>query len=134
MAAEAIRIRGLTELLNGLERADHALKLEVQNAIRDAGNIIRTDAEGRAATQIRNITEPWTHMRLGFAHNVAYIAPRERGTRNPVYRRPKFGLLLLDEAMNPAVEANRDRVERAAMDAIDDLNSNAGLISRLHAL
>lgn len=131
---EPIEITGLTELFRGLEAAGGPmLKREVMDSIKGAGNIIKTDAEGLAATRIRNITEPWTRMRLGWTSNVVYIAPRERGTNSPNQRRPGFGLLLLEQ-MDSALGANKERVEEAVVAAVEEVNANAGLISHLHAL
>jgi hypothetical protein len=132
--AEAVRVEGLSELFRSFEEADRGLGREVKSALEDAGEVVRVAAQDRAASRIHNIGAGWDRMRIGISRDIVYIAPRQRGTRDPRLKRPKFGRLLVAEAMEPALQENREIVAKEVEDAIDNLNQNAGLLKNLHAL
>lgn len=82
---------------------------------------IRADAEDLAGRSIRNLHEgdPWTRMRAVARRNLVYVAPVERGTRTrrtPQRARPNLAGLLMDRAMQPALDQNigmvAERVDR----------------------
>lgn len=132
MVEATVRVEGLTELLAGFRKADAGLAREVQAGLRDVGNVVRLDAQGRATRNIRNIGQQWPLMRLGSTMSSVYIVPKQR--RRGGTSRPNLGILLLERAMIPAAEENKTVVEKALEATLDDLNANAGLISKLHAM
>ena len=137
---DAIVVEGLTELIRAFDKADRGLGREVRSALGDAGEVVRVSAQQRASSQIRNIGEIWPRMRLGVTTSEAYVVPKTRRAPGhgpkygPPWNRPNLGLLLIDRALDPALEANIHRVEHDLEDALDNLNQNAGLVSSLHNL
>ncbi len=130
---EAIKIEGLTELINGFKKADAGLGREVRGALRDSGEVVRADAQGRARREIRNIGEVWPRMRLGITSgNVVYVVPKTK--RSKATRRANLGKLLMDRALDPALAENIDVVERDLEAALENVNQNAGLTKSLHNL
>ena len=130
---DAIRVEGLTELVNGFKKADRGLASEVRSALRDSGEVVRTDAQGRASREIRNIGEVWPRMRLGISgSNIVYVVPRTRRSKGTPRR--NLGKLLIDRAMDPALAENIHVVEHDLEAALENLNQNAGLIRSLHSL
>lgn len=122
MPAEALRIEGYRELLRAFARADKTLNRELRDALREAADPVRADAESLASSEIRNIGERWSRMRVGVTTRAVYVAPRERGvgTRaNAPRRRPNLAGLLMDEAMQPALDANQDGVVRQVEHVLD---------------
>ena len=114
MPAEgAIRVRGLRDLNRAFARADRKLRLEKNDALRDAAEPVRRDAEDLAFGGITRIGVPWSRMRVGVTMKVVYVAPRQRGHRGRRSgRRPNLAPLLMDRAMQPALDQNRDQVVR----------------------
>jgi hypothetical protein len=119
-----IAVRGLTDLTRAFRLAEHDLGPDLRMALLSAAEPVRQDAERRAVAEIRNIGDPWSQMRIGVTQSSVYLAPQERGRRsrsNPSIRRPNLKGRLLDEAMGPALAANRDQVVDEADDALSDL-------------
>ena len=130
MAQGAVKIEGLTELIDGFKKADRALAKEIQGALKDAGEVVRVTAENRALNNIRNIGTTWDRMRLGVnSRNSVYIVPRSR--RKGGRPRPNLGPLLLTE-MEEALAENIDTVKLEVTRAVENVNQNAGLIKTLH--
>ncbi len=134
---DAIRVEGLDELVKKFTYADKGLGREIRGAIRDAGEIVRVDAQERAVETIRNINyvgpngQDWSRMRLGITGSaVVYIVPKSR--RRGGSPRRRLGGLLVHRAMEPAAVANRSRVVKEIEDAIENLHQNAHLIGALH--
>ncbi len=129
-----IEVKGLNELIHSFAQADKGLGREVRDALKDAGEFVRVDAEHRALNEIRNITPTWARMRLGITGGaVVYIVPKSK-RKYAQLRRPKFGQLLLSRAMEPAADENRARVVKELTDAVENLHQNAGLLKTLHNL
>ncbi len=133
-AAGAVRVEGLTELIESFYKADRGLAKEVRGELKDAGEVVRADGQGRAARTIHVSRSHWEEMRLGItAANVVYVVPKHRG-RGGSSRRKNLAVLLMDRALEPALEANREKVVKAVEDAVNNVNQNAGLIRSLHIL
>lgn len=135
--SSAIEVKGLDELVRSFAKVDKALGREVRDAIRDAGEFVRVDAQERAVERIANIRQvgpggqDWSRMRLGTtAGAIVYIVPRSK--RRAGSRRPKFGTLLMRDAMIPALETNRAEIAKEVERAIENIHQNAHLIGALH--
>jgi hypothetical protein len=117
--ADAIRVEGLAELQRAFTAADRALREDLRDALTEAAQPVRSDAQTLAATTIShmttNRTTDWTRMRTGIvAGTVVYVAPAERGSKgrgNQRYRRRRFKDVL-GPRMDFALARNRDRVIR----------------------
>jgi DNA-directed RNA polymerase subunit L len=126
MPAQAVSVKGLRELNRAFARADKRLKREKNDALKDAAEPVRQDAETLAAANISRIGIPWSQMRIGVTQRVVYVAPKQRGVTsrgNARMRRPKFGTRLMDEAMQPALDADHQKV-------VDNLEDVLRTVSR----
>lgn len=108
--AGAVRVEGLRELKRALARIDAQLHDDLEHVMRDAGEPVRASAERLASANIPNIGDRWGGMRLGIARGGAmiYIAPKAR--RRSGSPRTNLAPLLLNRAMLPALDDNRDEV------------------------
>lgn len=111
VSERAIQVKGLRDLQRAFSRADRALQRDLRKKLREVGEPVRADAEHRAAAEISHIGGRWSRMRVGITRSLVYVAPRERGvkTRGPdPRRRPNLAGLLMEKAMQPALDAHID--------------------------
>lgn len=115
-----VTVKGYRELVRAFARADRAEKKEMRDALKDVADPIRRDSEDLARVRIQHIGSRWPLMRVGLTTSVVYVAPRERGRRSRVNRalgRPNLADLLMDRAMQPALDRNEldvaDRFDEA---------------------
>lgn len=121
-----VQVTGLRELDRAFGKANRALSNDLKDALEEAAQPVRRDAQILAAANIRNVEtgDPWSRMRVGVGRWVAYVAPVERGVKGrggQRRRRPRFGDLLLGRAMEPALDRNVGNVERRFEGLIDDV-------------
>ncbi len=113
-AGPAVTVRGLRELQAAFAHTDRQVRLGLRHELRDVAEPVRADAESFAADRIRNIGPFWGRMRVGITRTLVYVAPRQRGIRargiNPA-RRPNLAPLLMDRAMEPALERHAPELE-----------------------
>lgn len=124
MPEKTIQIEGLADLQRAFRVANVALARGVNEALDAAADPVRFTAQQFAVERIRRVGVPWSRMRVGVRGSVAYVAPVERGIKSRTLhgrRRPRFKALLLDRAMIPALEANRERVIQEFDDAMHDM-------------
>lgn len=110
-----IRIHGLRELERAFRVADREEAKLLRATLKQTAAPVKRAAEGKAVSRIRNIGGRWSKMRIGFAGQVVYLAPKERGRAsraNRQIRRPNLKDLLLDRAMIPALAENESEVVR----------------------
>lgn len=107
-----VKVRGLREMNRAFARANRDLDRELKDTLKDAAEPVREGAERLAFTQIRGMVHSprWAEQKIGATSRVVYIAPRQRGTKNPLRRRPNLAGLLLGRAMEPALRQNEHRV------------------------
>lgn len=113
MPAQAVSVKGLRELNRAFARADKTLKREKNDALKDAAEPVRREAEALAVSNISRIGVPWSRMRVGVTQKVVYVAPKERGVRSrgdQRRRRPNLAGRLMDDAMQPALDHNHQKV------------------------
>lgn len=110
----ALAVRGLRELTRTFNNAPADYKRAYKAELRTVGEPVRLEAETLATSSIRRITPAWSKMKTGVTTRVVYVAPKQRGIGgrgDDPRRRPNLGTLLMDRAMQPALERNRHRVE-----------------------
>lgn len=113
-------LRGMRELQAAFARADRDTKTFTRKALADVAEPIRGEAEGLATSRIPRIGPRWGRMRVGVTRTVVYVAPREKGARKSVSRRrPRFGTLLMERAMEPALEKHEADVEHRLDQALE---------------
>jgi hypothetical protein len=120
-----IVLRGQHELLASLTHADRALRLGVRRGLRQAAEPVQRGAEQLALTGIGNMARSpkWSRMRVGVTRNVVYVAPRQRSTRGRrPSSRPNLADLLMDRAMQPALEQHIDEVEARLEELLDRIS------------
>jgi hypothetical protein len=103
-------------------KADRELRLGYRRSLRDVAEPVRLDAEGLAANSITRIGPRWYRMRTGVTRNLIYVAPRQRGVKTrglDPRRRPNLGNLLMDRAMEPALNQNEERIVDGAERLLD---------------
>jgi len=130
----AVVVRGQRDLSRAFAKADRDTRLRWRRTLRELAEPVRSDAEQMALTTIRNMANSpkWARMRTGVTQKLVYVAPRQKGTRGRGRsRRPNLADLLMDRAMQPALDRHRGDVERAVellFDGIaDDFNRGGRL-------
>lgn len=109
-AERTIRIEGLADLNRAFALADRKVRLEKNAQLRELAEPVRADAESLAVATIPRIGIPWSRMRVGVTRTTVYVAPRQRGSRQPGTRRPNLAGLLHGRAMVPALNANQQEI------------------------
>lgn len=109
---ETLRVEGLRDLQRAFALADKDVRKGFGKSLREAGEPVRADAQHAAATRIRNMSVPWSRMRVGSTAVGVYIAPVKRASRGRgnLRRRPNLADLLMGRAMLPALESNQPQV------------------------
>jgi hypothetical protein len=110
----AVVVRGMREFQAALARADRESRLGVRHELRDVARPIANYAQQLAQSTIAGMsTSPqWARMRIGVTRTLVYVAPRQRGTRGRSPRgRPNLADLLMNRAMQPALERHRGELE-----------------------
>lgn len=104
-------VRGLADCNRALRKVDRDVRLGFRKELRGVAEPVRADAESLAASEIRNIGPDWSRMRVGQTTDVVYVAPRKRGIKRGAKKRPNLAPLLMDKAMQPALEHNAHLIE-----------------------
>ena len=115
-------VEGLGGLIRAFSVADKILTRELKDALREAAEPVRSEAEILAVGRIPRIGISWSRMRVGVTAHSVYIAPRQRGARGGARRRPNLASLLLGRSMEPALEHNIGQVE----DELEDMLATVG--------
>jgi len=105
--SESIKVEGLQSLQRAWKVADAALDIELRETLISVAQPVGHTATALAISEIKKMTLPWSEMRIGVTLHDVYVAPVQRGTRDPRKKRPKFAVLMLDRAMVPALDQNR---------------------------
>ena len=124
--AETIRVHGLRELNKAFALVDKETKKGLRQELTAVAEPVRVTAETFAQQRISHIGPPrarsWARMRTGSTTKAVYVAPKQR-TR--ATKRPKFARLLMERAMEPALERHEhDAVQRVEnmLDRVADRN------------
>lgn len=108
MAENTIKVRGLRELQRDFRKMGGAVNAELKAGLREVAEVVRSDAQSRASSSIRNIGPRWERMRTGVTTRVVYVAPLARNRGGPP--RANLAGLLMDRALQPALDANEGEV------------------------
>jgi hypothetical protein len=131
MPQSGVHIEGFDELLHDLTTIDKTLRKGFITDLDEIIEPVRVGAERLATNEIRNIGTKWHKMRSGVSRRfaVAYVAPVQRGLKtrgDDRRRRPRFADLLLDRAMEPALQENEVVVELGVEKMIDRVTRQQG--------
>lgn len=116
-----IVVHGLVETQRAFLATDRSLNVELRDGLRRAAEPVRADAQNLAVVSIRNMTLPWSQMRVGVKADSVYVAPVKKGTRNPRRARPRFADLMMNRAMIPALVRNEEKVARERTKVVDEM-------------
>ena len=116
--AGPVHVKGLAGLQRGFRRIDKDMGKELRGTLKKSAEPVRADAAGRAS-RIGNVTGDWSEMRTGVTTNVVYVAPRKRQSKVSARRRPNLATLLMDRAMQPALNAHADQIEHDIGEMLD---------------
>lgn len=112
--AVAVIVKGYRELHIALAKADRDTRLGVRRELREVAKPVQQDAQILALARITHIprSPQWARMRVGVTRKVTYVAPRQRGQRRGPLKRPNLAGLLLEQAMEPALQRNETETVR----------------------
>jgi hypothetical protein len=125
--AGPVTVKGLRELQAAFAHADKETNRLLRAGLREVAEPVRAEAEQLAVERIPRVGPRWSRMRTGVTRKVVYVAPRERGLRtrgDDPRRRPRFGTLLMDRAMEPALERHAPEIEAAVEHLLDEVSAD----------
>lgn len=125
MPTGEIRVHGLREMNRAFAKADKNLKKDLTKTLKQVAEPVRADASRRALQEIPNIGEPWSRMRTGATTSVVYVAPTRRGRQSQLHR-PNLAGLLMDRAMQPALDAHSNDIEHELGRMLDVIGKEWG--------
>lgn len=122
-STNAIRIQGLGELQRAFRVASVAMSKSINEVLDATADPVRFQAQELAVARIPRIGLPWSRMRVGVTRHTAYVAPVERGLKRGFARRqrPNLKPLLLERALLPAFDQNRERIAQDFEEAMADM-------------
>ncbi len=106
--AGTVRVKGLRELDRALNAYNKDVKKDMRKELRVVAEPVRALAEQMAVGNIGNIGSVWSRMKLGVTSRVVYVAPRARNKGGSP--RSNLGALLMEQAMQPALDSRTDEV------------------------
>ena len=107
-----VTVRGLSDLQRAWAVADKETSRELREALKEAAEPVRADAQALTLNRIRNMTIPYSRWKVGVTSRSVYVAPKWRETRVKSRRRPKLADLMAERAAQPALTRNIAQVER----------------------
>lgn len=126
MTTGTVRVSGLRELTRAFKKMEGDLKNELRRELAKAALPVRELAEQLSLTGISNMPRSprWADMRIGVTQNSVYIVPvaKRRGGSG----RANLKGLLLDRAMEPAVERKQADIVEGVGQMIDKLAGHSG--------
>lgn len=134
----AVAVRGLAELSRDMKRMGADLSDDLRDELRRVAEPISGRAEelavahyGESAggSEITHLKPGarWSKMRVGVSGKLIYVAPKEHGKKVGAQKRRPFGLFLLEQAMDPALEEWAPRIVPRVEKMLDNLADLHGL-------
>lgn len=122
MPAEAgVYVTGLRELNRAMARTTVDLRRDFKKTLKAVAEPVRDRAQVLARENISHIGDRWSGMRIGATQTVVYVAPKQRGGKGGPTARPNLAALLMDRAMQPALDENGPEIEAAVAVMFDTL-------------
>jgi len=125
-SAGAVRVSGYTELGRAFKKMGKEVSRELRLELIKAAEPVKTTAEQLAVSRIRNMprSPDWAGMRIGVTAKGVYIVPfRKRGRGSG---RSNLKDLLLERAMDPAVEQKQSEIMEGVGEMFDNLSRANG--------
>jgi hypothetical protein len=116
-------VEGYTGLMRALAQADRDVRLGVRRELRGVARPVQQDAQQLALSTIAGMPRSprWAGMRIGIIRTSVYVAPRQRGVKSGPRKRPNLANLLMNQAMQPALDRNTARVEAGFEQMLDTI-------------
>jgi hypothetical protein len=125
---DILRVQGLRELQVATSRLSRDFGKGVREAFEAAGEPVRQDATSLAFANISGMRRgiiPWHRMRIGVTRVSVYVAPEQRGIKSGAFRdrrrRPGLKRPMLERAMWPAVDRNKDKIATEVNQEVTEL-------------
>lgn len=141
-ATAEIKVVGMDGLVKSLRHADKDIQKSFRAALKESAKPITTLASALSTSDISHNRPggPWSKFRIGMlaGGRVVYMAPKPHGISSRQSRaqrrgrysrmsgrqlagaaRPRFAPILLERAMEPALEASQEEVKKAVQVAVD---------------
>ncbi len=100
---------------------------DLDSALKSAAEPVKQSAETLARSDVLKVSAiDWSSMRVGITRHTVYVAPARRNTTGR--RRPKLAARLQTQALDPALERNRERVVGEVKDAVRDMGRAWGRV------
>jgi len=112
-----VYVTGITELNRAFAHADKQVQAGLRVELATIAEPVRVTAQQLALTEITNMTEAWSQMRVGTTGKFVYVAPQSRRKRGSP--RPNLAGLLMDRALQPAADANEGKVADGVEHLVD---------------
>jgi len=127
----AIKVKGLRDLVRDLNRISSDVGDELRTELAKAADPVKRQAEALALGRIRNMpsSPDWAEMRIGVARSTAlvYMVPERRSRRrNRKWKRTNLADLLMERAMDPALEQNQEEVVQRVDEMLGRLGRTNG--------
>lgn len=124
MPVGAVKVRGLRELQRDLKLMSADVSKDLRKELRLVADPVRSLAAEKAAGGISHIGARWPRMRVGVTGRVVYVAPSTR--RSVGSPRPNLGGLLMDKAMQPALDELSGEIVQRVEHMLDSLGTSHG--------
>ncbi len=129
--AGTVVVKGFTELQRALKNADKDTKDLVREAEKNVAKPVQLEAQRLAVTEISGLRRTnmktgaeWALMRIGITQKLIYVAPQQRGKKKGSQKRRKFGPILMDKAMEPALERHSAELQHLLEQAMERMADN----------
>lgn len=129
-AVGAVRIQGIHELERSFGKYGKELKKRLDRELQVIAEPVRFEASGLARSEISHMTNAWSQMRVGVARadSTVYVSPKKRGQKTGPKKRPNLGRRLQHEALDPALQHNRGRIEARVEKLVDLIADGEGFL------
>lgn len=109
-----VQVRGLEALLRATDRAGGDIKRNTRNALREAAEPVRREAEGRLVDRYGA-----DYIRVGVSVRRTGVVAVEQRLRRTTGTRRDFGTRQMQKGFLPALADNAESTQRLLGDAVD---------------
>jgi hypothetical protein len=125
-----LKVRGLRETVRAFNNIQEDLSDELRAGLKHAAEPVRVAAEQKAVNRIENMpySPAWAEQKTVVSKRTAlvYMGPKKRQSRNTARRRKNLADLLMERAMEPALEENEEKTKKAVELVLDQLGRKNG--------
>lgn len=120
---DTLVVEGLGSVQRAFSKAGREISADLRDTLKEAAGPVKESAQALALTRISRMTVPWSEMRVGVTRQSVYMVPKQRGQKarkDRRLRRPRFGVLLMQKAMEPALAENAPLIQKRVEDMLVD--------------